>query len=521
MLGAASGSGVEFAPSGRAPYVFVAADGQLLPLPEVAVGSGADNRALTDASSAQSLTQSDIADLRSEGTSGSGIIAALVGGSATFSGKTAFSQEKWLKRKTMKYMPRFRVVRTTPLNVAETALLKHADKVGGLRFDALAQLLMQGDVRAGRVPLVFDEVGGLLLGAVAHRMGGRGTLIAPQPSGPPNMSYIAKFNLGDVASASSSGVDGGSSSSSTSCAGDDGGGAAAAATASSSGAAASAGAPPRAHTAPASGLRVVGVPYATLAAWARDGPAIVLRLLAPPTVAAAATTAAGGEETPATAAATVPAVAVGEAPLESDPAAAADHCDNGAEDAAVEEDAGDDAAAAVDGSGDDAATSAVSASSASAASAVGKGSSRKRQRGDDKNAAAAAAPRSPHHLRPYSCPAEQQQRLLFSGADSCLVAMRGDPLPALLAAARFLRPGAPFAAFCTEMPPLSAAAASLRAAGIAVNVSLSETWTREYQVLPMRTHPEMSMHGASGFMLAGTIAHSAYSVVSGEVAPPW
>lgn len=36
-----------------------------------------------------------------------------------------------------------------------------------------------------------------------------------------------------------------------------------------------------------------------------------------------------------------------------------------------------------------------------------------------------------------------------------------------------------------------------------VNVRIEELWTREYQVLPMRTHPHMSMHGASGFILSG------------------
>lgn len=36
----------------------------------------------------------------------------------------------------------------------------------------------------------------------------------------------------------------------------------------------------------------------------------------------------------------------------------------------------------------------------------------------------------------------------------------------------------------------------------AVNIRIEELWTREYQVLPMRTHPHMNMHGASGFILS-------------------
>ncbi len=38
---------------------------------------------------------------------------------------------------------------------------------------------------------------------------------------------------------------------------------------------------------------------------------------------------------------------------------------------------------------------------------------------------------------------------------------------------------------------------------IALNLELTETWTRVYQVLPSRTHPMMNMNGASGYLLSG------------------
>jgi hypothetical protein len=34
-------------------------------------------------------------------------------------------------------------------------------------------------------------------------------------------------------------------------------------------------------------------------------------------------------------------------------------------------------------------------------------------------------------------------------------------------------------------------------------MELMEIWTRDYQVLPERTHPTMKMHAASGYLLAG------------------
>lgn len=37
---------------------------------------------------------------------------------------------------------------------------------------------------------------------------------------------------------------------------------------------------------------------------------------------------------------------------------------------------------------------------------------------------------------------------------------------------------------------------------LCLKVRIEELWCREYQVLTMRTHPQMSMHGASGYVLS-------------------
>lgn len=53
------------------------------------------------------------------------------------------------------------------------------------------------------------------------------------------------------------------------------------------------------------------------------------------------------------------------------------------------------------------------------------------------------------------------------------------------------------------MQPLAETQEALRKAGLGVNMQLAETWMRVYQVLPARTHPNMSMDGASGYVLSG------------------
>lgn len=66
----------------------------------------------------------------------------------------------------------------------------------------------------------------------------------------------------------------------------------------------------------------------------------------------------------------------------------------------------------------------------------------------------------------------------------------------------FLAPSAPFAIFSPIIEPLAQCLLHLR--GRAVNLRLSETWLRRYQVLPGRTRPDMNMSGSGGFILTGT-----------------
>ena len=43
----------------------------------------------------------------------------------------------------------------------------------------------------------------------------------------------------------------------------------------------------------------------------------------------------------------------------------------------------------------------------------------------------------------------------------------------------------------------------MQTAGDAVRLQISSSWCREYQVLPQRTHPEMTMNADGGFVLSG------------------
>lgn len=66
---------------------------------------------------------------------------------------------------------------------------------------------------------------------------------------------------------------------------------------------------------------------------------------------------------------------------------------------------------------------------------------------------------------------------------------------------KFLKPGGIFIVFSAPLEPLLSLYKKSKSKG--VTVELSETWMREYQVLPKRTHPLMRTSASSGYLLSG------------------
>ena len=57
------------------------------------------------------------------------IIKSLIKNSDTFSSKTNFSQQKWIKRKKMKYCKRFRIARASPKTICDVYHTKSPAKI--------------------------------------------------------------------------------------------------------------------------------------------------------------------------------------------------------------------------------------------------------------------------------------------------------------------------------------------------------------------------------------------------------
>lgn len=66
-----------------------------------------------------------------------------------------------------------------------------------------------------------------------------------------------------------------------------------------------------------------------------------------------------------------------------------------------------------------------------------------------------------------------------------------------------LSPGSPFVIYHEYLEPLESCYMYLSTKEIGIRLILSDTWFREYQVLPGRTHPVMHTSGSGGYILSG------------------
>ena len=87
--------------------------------------------------------------------------------------------------------------------------------------------------------------------------------------------------------------------------------------------------------------------------------------------------------------------------------------------------------------------------------------------------------------------------------DALIIATKFYPLNILIELIGFIKPSSPIVIYCQYREPLMECYTYLRDASLAINVHLTETWLRDWQILKDRTHPKMVMSGRSGYLLRG------------------
>ncbi|KAJ5114196.1 hypothetical protein N7456_002730 [Penicillium angulare] len=145
------------------------------------------NKGINDDNSAQRLTMEEIEELKKEsGAAGRDIVAKIMESHSTIDQKTAFSLAKYTLRKRKKYIKRFTII---PLDVSTLANYMLAEKDAGrtleLRDEHIGLLGCFGNVHSAgssnveAIPdvtpngryIVVDDTGGLIVAAMAERMG--------------------------------------------------------------------------------------------------------------------------------------------------------------------------------------------------------------------------------------------------------------------------------------------------------------------------------------------------------------
>ena len=145
-----------------------------------------NNRLTIDDASRQALSQQEIEELK-KSMGGKEIVEKILANHSGLDEKTSFSKAKYTLRKTKKYLRRFTVLPMDTGNLIDYIMVKEAPRIMELRDETLGLIIAwsnahfssddgiaadtsDSSVGGGRL-LVLDETGGLVVAAIADKMG--------------------------------------------------------------------------------------------------------------------------------------------------------------------------------------------------------------------------------------------------------------------------------------------------------------------------------------------------------------
>ncbi|XP_072031787.1 tRNA (adenine(58)-N(1))-methyltransferase non-catalytic subunit TRM6-like [Amphiura filiformis] len=170
-------------------------DHSVLQAEQVDSASGGDNRNIVDDSSTQKLSREDISSLKESGHSGESIIEQLVENSASFKDKNVYSQAKYRKKKREKHLTRFQILRPSTRLLCDMYWNRAPSKIIQLRADTLAQILTAANIQSTSKVMLVESTQGLVLGAMMERMAGQGTIVQFHSEDKPVRLAVDAYNF--------------------------------------------------------------------------------------------------------------------------------------------------------------------------------------------------------------------------------------------------------------------------------------------------------------------------------------
>ncbi|KAK5638445.1 hypothetical protein RI129_012740 [Pyrocoelia pectoralis] len=162
--------------------------------------SGIDNRDIIDDGKSQTLSKSEIENLRDRALSSGDIVQKLVENSRTFNSKTEYSQEKYLKKKEKKYFEYIQVRKPSIRLLAQMFYRQDPNKTLGIRLDDLSQLLTYANVHSDGHYLLYDSgTSGLVAASILNSIGHdtRGHLVHMHPGNECQKSALQAMHFPD------------------------------------------------------------------------------------------------------------------------------------------------------------------------------------------------------------------------------------------------------------------------------------------------------------------------------------
>ncbi|EOQ99196.1 hypothetical protein E3P92_02727 [Wallemia ichthyophaga] len=155
------------------------------------------NQFIEDDSTAITLLgEAEIEALKNGGVEGRHIIDQQIAAHGQFDQKTAYSKDKYLKKKEAKFLKFITLIPPTTFNVCEYHFTKNSQRIRDLRVDSLSQMLTLANVQQGGRYIVIDDTSGLLTGAILERLAGEGSvLIIHDADSPPNLDILDSMNF--------------------------------------------------------------------------------------------------------------------------------------------------------------------------------------------------------------------------------------------------------------------------------------------------------------------------------------
>eukprot|EP01117_Protostelium_nocturnum_P013226 TRINITY_DN4923_c0_g1_i1.p1 TRINITY_DN4923_c0_g1~~TRINITY_DN4923_c0_g1_i1.p1 ORF type:complete len:495 (-),score=194.48 TRINITY_DN4923_c0_g1_i1:35-1519(-) len=150
---------------------------------------------ISSASGVQKLDQDGLEELKKKGSTGGDIIQALMENSTSFSDKTEFSKEKYIKKKKKKYLPSVRVIKPSSFNICKSYYVHKPEKISHIRSDALALLLNSANIQINSKVAIVETCVGLVLGAVAERLAENGKIVNIHVPPTPGLTALNYLNL--------------------------------------------------------------------------------------------------------------------------------------------------------------------------------------------------------------------------------------------------------------------------------------------------------------------------------------